>query len=652
MSNSPNAPTLSSGSEIPTELLVRILENLSLADLVRLQLVSRDWKTIIQTVPSLQYRIELGLAGLADNPWNALDTATKRRKLALYHKAWYSGDKSIFSAHRSNVKLLGRSKLDGHSPHFHICPEFAGVFQVRPPTGEDPLCVTYEQFYSPYFGTKRWSVKTAIDPRTSCAKAYDLSQDLVVYAVRTTADFNSVQLRCLSLCTGETHPLSGFEPEDTPSEGTGIHGRLLVHGPYVALLTEVPSDAAAAYRPWVLIWQWQIGRLIMSDYLNYSSDISFLGSKYIVFSRMIRSGRSKPFAPALAVIDLEVAEKIAVGGFDDSYPHDQSWTFLLPQLGKHRCKGVAMKIKSGPPPEWAPPRPPSATSNIDMCIAMQQPAFFQTPNDRVMVIVLRALDANSERPVYIRFITSASKLLKLVRDDQLPGGSRTYPWSTWGPQSVRAEPGGYEDFHPHHNAPWGTRFIDFVVCHHDSPDEGAHAIESDKVTSPAQVWDSAGSHGIGILVYDFNQAAIRKTIWDALGVTLEILVASTETTRLIGATPAEPFYLSDGYHYNVLSSCLPPEYAKYFDDPDGVRTWLPYRKRETNSWVKCPYTTRCGPTPDIASSDGSVLVLQRPFNDCMLVEDTLIIRTIGGDGVLETFAVALNSQDVTEDHNG
>ncbi|GJE93049.1 F-box protein [Phanerochaete sordida] len=642
MSTLPDASALSSGSEIPTELLIRILENLPLADLVRLQLVSRDWKTLIQTVPALQYKIELGLAGLADNPWNALDTATKRRKLATYRRAWYSNSKPIFPPQTLNVKRLGRTNIGGR-PNFVLRPDFAGVFRVRDPDPEhgNEESLSYEQFSSQYLDIERKSIR--VGPHPGDGRAFDMTQDLVVSAFQKTTDDFAIHLCCSMLSTGMAHPLSGFG-NTPPTPSTEIEGHFIINGPYVALLVQARTNTQTAKRSMVIVWQWKAGRRILVDLVPYTGGISFLDSKYIVLARTISSVTSLLSIPALTVFDLELVENNA-----HSYQPERSWTFLLPQCNEHECNEIVLNVRSGPSPGWTP-RTSSAPLDNNTNSELQQPIFFATPEDRVMLFTLCISEADSAHKAYVRFVTLASKLLKLVRDDELPA-PRIYPWNIWGPQAVRAEPVGYHDVRPLKSAPWGMRFADSVVCHHDSPNHEAHAVESDLVTSPTQVWRSALSHGMGVLVYDYNQASIRKSLWDARGVTPEELRDASRTSALLGVAPAKPLLLSDGYQYHVLPSRLPPDYARYFNDPDDVRTWLPYRKRETNIWIKCPHTTRRGPVQEPAPSGNLALPLHRPLINCMLIEDTIIIERRVGHDSLQTMAIALDSQGVAEEHD-
>ncbi|GJE93050.1 F-box protein [Phanerochaete sordida] len=613
MSTSIDLSSLSSNGELPTELLVDVLEHLSLAKLVQLQLVCRNWKTIIQAVPSLQYQIELGLAGLENNPSNTLDTATKRKMLAKYHEAWFSCDRPIFDP-RKNMHHLVLS--DRRVTRGKVMPasSWGGIFEMYFASSEYSLVVRLDDLRSQYLGTQKSSVILGSwEPEEKSHAAVDATQDLVIL-LREASNDSGLYLHCVKLSTGETHPLSGFR-EMSHLLPPVIHEDMIINGPYVALYRKSTHVGALDIYPYVLVWNWKTGRQILHDGTARIFDITFLSNKHIALARTMQSATSTFSVPAFSIIDLEERERALTSSVVSMrYSHAQ-WTFLLPEINERASAPLSLMFKAAPTTQWVP------------CPSAEQPAYFTKQEERAMVIGVYFNDKASGKEVGIRFVTLASRILKLINNDELPC-TRTYPWFMWGPAATRAEPLGYHDSQPSASQPWGLRFSELVVCHHQPRRSQARFVLSDRVTSPTEIWDSRRSHGIGVAIYDFNQVAIRKAVWDSTGRSVSDHLSDT-------TTPAAPWEGLDGYSYHVHPSCLPPQYARYFDDPDGVRTELPYRKRTTDLRIKCP----------LSGAGKRGLSREQNLKSCALFEDHIVVdmQRDGNPARFAPIAIALNN---------
>lgn len=218
-------------------------------------------------------------------------------------------------------------------------------------------------------------------------------------------------------------------------------------------------------------------------------------------------------------------------------------------------------------------------------------------------------------PYTIRFAISSTKLLNFIHQPDLVP-VHTFPWSSWGPQSTRAEPRNdiWDGSWP--CCVYGTRMVmeQTRVEDHDGQVKRYRPVSLiptnyDVVMGPIEI-------------YDFNQLALKHALMKANDDT------SLEASFLASMKPVDyqdvkPLHI-DGYDYYVQSTRLPRGFAKFFADPDNVTTSLPYRVCPTRI---SPH--REGQKQERMDNDPAEEVDIGAVSSVMLSEDSVVLVRVG-----------------------
>jgi hypothetical protein len=88
--------------DLPQELLIKILCFLNLQGLISCKLTNHFLHTTIQTSVNIQYRMNLQIHGLTDNPSCSLSTAERLHLLKAREEAW----STLSAKFKSNISVL------------------------------------------------------------------------------------------------------------------------------------------------------------------------------------------------------------------------------------------------------------------------------------------------------------------------------------------------------------------------------------------------------------------------------------------------------------------------------------------------------------------------------------------------------------------
>ncbi|KAF8195944.1 hypothetical protein K438DRAFT_1826775 [Mycena galopus ATCC 62051] len=366
---------------LPTELIEAIYIQLDDAlSLVRLSQVSRQLRLIFQCSSTLQYKVQLKLAGLCDGFGNA-GSAARLDLLKAYQTAWSSfactrNTKTTVNMGDSYWELVGNVLATYNTESGFVFTRIPCALRQVPHV--------------------EWSVDDVPFPVNDFSM--DLSQNLLLVVEVTSSGSTVVHL--LSLNTGRPHPLARNAhlagDDNAPGPSSPSHFEIRVFGDYVGLMVE---DAE------LLVWEWKTGVLKKDLCGNEMTSFAFLNHRTILVSVLVG------YQPELRVLDIE-------GSQIDMSEH---FSFRLPALsrGTAQVTRVKMSIQTEPPPSWtAEPHPAEP--------------FTTCHSDRLFVVSLGWSESGPKFLLCVRL----SPLLNLMENP--PEDSRTVAWDAWGPSNTRA----------------------------------------------------------------------------------------------------------------------------------------------------------------------------------------------------------------------
>ncbi|KAI0832146.1 hypothetical protein BC628DRAFT_1407641 [Trametes gibbosa] len=371
---------------IAEELQVIILLALDAANILSCTKVCHGLAELVKCTPALQYKLELGLAGMVDGPAKGVSFATRLEQLRAYQSAWGANDiplqETNVSAHRGRYcgRLLRPASV------------FSGIQE------EVKLVHYFKEMSDEVFKV-----------RTS---AVDFGQDLVAITKSVLGEIP--QLYFLSISQdGAYHPLAAaptFEAEEKLGFLVDSEEEL-----------EICEDLAA----WnvsadVAVLNWQTGKVVFSYGTWHEGDeesymrCHLLGPTHFV------------------IVDNEGLHVRVVDRTKSSRNSSRSCVFKLPQLaGNSRIHGMNSNINF-------PPTYPG-------CGAL----FQRDPSLTLLAIEFSVCDSPRWNHCdycksFVLFVPVAT-LLERVRDIANPskeaapdGMTRTVlPWDKWGPLGAR-----------------------------------------------------------------------------------------------------------------------------------------------------------------------------------------------------------------------
>lgn len=131
--------------DLPDELLVQIASYLAFHELVFLQQICSRWKEVVRSNATLQYAIELRVAGMIDNPASRLVLGERLRILQAKEKAWRALDmsdrRSLTLSHRPSgiYDLTGGTLLLGerHNGEGHAGTDAVHTMHLHAASSDD-----------------------------------------------------------------------------------------------------------------------------------------------------------------------------------------------------------------------------------------------------------------------------------------------------------------------------------------------------------------------------------------------------------------------------------------------------------------------------------------------------------------------------------
>ncbi|KAI0346091.1 hypothetical protein BDW22DRAFT_1352085 [Trametopsis cervina] len=393
---------------LPMELICSIFEYLHCSDLVVCRQLCTTIKQIIDTSVVLQYKIQLHLTGMADNPAHHLSVVEKLALLQQYHAQWYS-----LPVNLKRVMLFDRIHLDSGAEKHVI----RGILGIGPSLEGD---FYFAQLPSRIRGIplKSWVLRL---PEHSGAFAMDPQQDLLIIVKKPSAPEESVSFRVLQLSTGSEHPLASNPPLPLIA-GLGREWlKMRISGPYLCVRS-VEYDWITA------IWNWRSGSCIHTE--SHTASFAWVGPTHLLLGVFGRSTASPIDPPKLVLMDLSQPQR-----------ERRQWEFHLPMiLCKREDFGELFDFDIHCEP---------ATSQDRTGMGFSDPPFHVAEKDRLV-----ALTSDESK---VRMFFLASRLFDIVRNTaNVTTEAIVVPWKEWGPGHMHVD----YDYSPYHGyMVYGTRYV-------------------------------------------------------------------------------------------------------------------------------------------------------------------------------------------------
>ncbi|KIJ23282.1 hypothetical protein M422DRAFT_72597 [Sphaerobolus stellatus SS14] len=403
---------------LPEETITLILFVLDFEDIQQCKRVCRLFNTIISQSYSLQYKVELGIAGLLDGDPES-DTYTVAARLEElkiveynWHHLQFRMQRSIPSLESTLYELVG------------------GVAGFGGP--ENKLYVrglTFIELPSAVRGTTERIWKHAdlgINIRDfTMAPIYDLLVLVEVPRLTGPPSLNDyeVNIHLRSMATGKAHPGTSTPVisqitrlENGDSCGFFIR---IIEDRLGLLYHSVMHDLDEEIEDQLYIWNWKTGELLCAfdppkEQIRIDSFI-FLSSRHFIVSRF-RLDFNASFTPCFEIYDFCDAVEPGQPKLVRSYQ--------LPALAENVLT-YRMLLRSDPAPD-----------NKGISALPHKRPFFLGPTSRLLNVEIVLIDEQREREHYYMLFVHISSLLDgLIDGEQLE--EVLVPWKDWGPDSTR-----------------------------------------------------------------------------------------------------------------------------------------------------------------------------------------------------------------------
>ncbi|KDQ56120.1 hypothetical protein JAAARDRAFT_195327 [Jaapia argillacea MUCL 33604] len=238
---------------LPKELIVAALNELDVGTLLRSRQLCRSVKNLVDHTPRLQYKIELAIAGMEDNPCSKFGIEEHRARLETYQAGWadlcWQKEEVLVSSGGEPWDLFGN------------------VMVAETSTGG----LSFKKLEGCSRGVegREWEldlVDIEID-----AFALDPPQDLLVlvetYGQRldnkTSDDIAAFLLQFRSMTTGDSHPFTGYHIAHITgipfhAAPTDMGFDIKVAGDYVGVLFKLDEFGARE----ICVWNWKTSCLL------------------------------------------------------------------------------------------------------------------------------------------------------------------------------------------------------------------------------------------------------------------------------------------------------------------------------------------------------------------------------------------------------
>ncbi|CAL1702758.1 unnamed protein product [Somion occarium] len=394
--------------DLPTELLLQILGQLSYKDILRCRQSCKHLDTITRTDANILYKIQLGLNGLQDGPSTSLKVHDRLRILAEYQAGWDDlrfGPMRIVAMSTHGVWELVRNVLAQRNRNSLVFVQLPSA--VR---GIDERLWTLDSI-------QRDIRDFAMDPTQNLLCILETSQTEVHIHLRT-------------LNAGDAHPLASNARISYVQEISYWSYSIRICSGYLAIL--FPASPVSN----LCVWNWTSGRL----HLEISGQIlaySFLTDHHIVLIR-------RHSAAELLVIDLRSVSPKGTPVDEVDY----ICSFRFPALKPDATVDYG-EIRSDPPFSFSTEHGPATP-------------FHLASGERLFAVFMRGSDSSSVYGSPMFLIPLDSLLPHFYRIPNLAPKLQV-EWDKWGPKGTRAIPVSLR-----HSPVWirnvyGMRFVDLVT---------------------------------------------------------------------------------------------------------------------------------------------------------------------------------------------
>lgn len=439
-------------NSLPLELVLNILDHVSdYETLLKCREVCHNLKDLVDQTPTLQYTINLAVAGQESCCANVDSPAALLNALKRHQNAW---DELKWSR-QSRLPMRSGGLWELYGGVLAQSDEKGGISFIRLPSDLRSI------------EEKQWS----LGPSFPCSVrdfAMDLSQDLLLliekpHWVGQTAD-HTYRLHIRTLTTGEPHPeakggtilsnIQTFRDEDTSYT-------IQISGHYVGVLfNSVHVDGTE-----LVIWDWKTSQVQMHLVGNQIRSFSFLSQAFVVIC-LFREVDDGDYVPVLLIVDVEKETERPQRPSDVQY----SFSFHFPHL-EEDVHQLAFQIQSDPVPLWQAHRDPRVP-------------FYMDKNNSLYVVSLWVQVEDAVRCVTT--LVPSTTFLACINgvDSKDPADHKVdFVWDFWGPRGTRM----IEPAQPH-SIVW--------VC---------YVYGSKYVVS-----ETGENASLSIKIYDFNQLALKR----------------------------------------------------------------------------------------------------------------------------------------------
>ncbi|EMD42146.1 hypothetical protein CERSUDRAFT_147732 [Gelatoporia subvermispora B] len=387
---------------LPDELLVQVLEELDFRTLARCRQVCKLLLTIINGAAALQYKIELGVAGMENGPSRApFGTADRLARLKKHQQAW--------------------DALQSHEPIRWISMEERGVWELYGNVlaqAKDPTTLCFQQLPSIIRGidSKEWTLENfdfvirdfGMDP----------AQDLLVLVQSPHASIHEpyrIHLRHLS--SGERHSIASTNAILIHSSRTDNYSftTIQVSGDLLGILFADPVEDDVQ----LIVWNWTTGTRICRVIDEDIGSFAFLTSRHVLLALAGPDYDEDVLGPVLFVIDVF---QHAGTGTDTLLQSDYLCKFSLPQLSEQVIH-YSVLIRSDPAPAWKP--------HPDLKVP-----FYTARHERLLVLTLNVIEETRRFRSFLLLVPS-STLTYRIDAGASASDRRVFQWEDWGPTGTR-----------------------------------------------------------------------------------------------------------------------------------------------------------------------------------------------------------------------
>ncbi|KAJ7591110.1 hypothetical protein C8J56DRAFT_934707 [Mycena floridula] len=380
---------------LPPELFCSILETCSVHDIVRCRELCRSFKSIIDASSSLQYKIQLAVAGLQPTAGQKLPASTLLQTLQKYQDAW----KNFKWTAKTTVRLsdIETWEVTGNLMAYYSLDR--GLF-------------TFKQIASLYreIPLKEWSFAPQ-DHKVSDF-TIDPTQDLLVAVhVDIPQDHHitvSVYLSAF-LDSDSVHPSAGIPvhlihrpAQDVVADSVSFEIR--ISGCHVGIMLDVDGETE------LIILNWKTGQIHHQAFPVHLTTFAFLTSDLLMIGHIVEPG-DDVYLPQLTVFKLKSPSQI-----------DKICSFCLPAplTGVNTYFDVCMDTAA----TSLPLNSPFTTSQTDRLLVINYTLFGQDELEENFAIF--APCSTFQRQIDALPISSSTP--------------RSFSWAEWGPNQTRMLP--------------------------------------------------------------------------------------------------------------------------------------------------------------------------------------------------------------------